>query len=259
MNTHRVDYDQLAETFDQRYLPGQISEPGLALKELVAESDARRVLDVGCGTGHWLELLISADRFLFGIDYSRGMITRAWEKGVPAMFVQGDASQLPVKSRAFDLVYCVNALHHFAFPESFIKESHRVLNTDGILAIMGAKFPGNRENWYIYQYFEGVYEIDQDRFPPWEKVAGWLERAGFELRELVAVEHINDQKNGVEVLGDPFLQKHACSQLALLSDRAYQAGLSKIKSDLNLAMQEGREILFKSEIVIMMLSGRKTG
>ena len=69
------------------------------------------------------------------------------------------------------------------------------------------------------------------------------------------MEHICEYRKGAEVLYDPFLQKHACSQLALLSEEAYQEGLDKIKADLLLAGENGEGITFISEIAIMMLTG----
>ena len=213
---------------------------------------------MGSGTGHWLELLHSPDRFLVGVDFSNGMLAQAQNKGVPAHLVQGAARELPVKPGEIDFVYCVNALHHFTSPEAFISEAHRALRPGGILAILGSDFPASREDWYIYKYFKGVYETDKKRFPPWETVAGWLEKTGFEGRNLVEVEHICEHKKGVDVLRDPFLQKYACSQLALLSEEAYQDGLKEIKSDLVMAEEKDQVILFKSEIAIMMLSGSKS-
>ena len=257
MNTRRVDYDQLAEKFDHRYHPGQVSDTGKALLELVAEANAQQILEVGCGTGHWLELLHRADRFQVGVDYSRGMLTQAQAKGVPAQLVQGAARQLPLRSGEMDLIYCLNALHHFTSPENFIDEAKRVLRPGGILSIIGSDFPTSREDWYIYKYFNGVYEADLEHFPPWEKIAYWLEKAGFIKHELVEVENIREHKKGADVLLDPFLQKHACSQLALLSEQDYQEGLRKIESDLRLADENSQEIIFKSEIAIMILSCSK--
>jgi SAM-dependent methyltransferase len=185
------------------------------------------------------------------------MLAQAQAKGVAAQLVQGAARELPIKPGEMDLVYCVNALHHFTSPETFISEAHRALRPGGILAILGSDFPASREDWYIYKYFKGVYETDIKRFPPWRTVAGWLKKTGFKIRDLVQVEHILEHKKGTDVLRDPFLQKHACSQLALLSEEAYQEGLRAIKSDLVTADDKDREIVFKSEVAIMMLSGRK--
>jgi len=258
MNTRRVDYNQLAANFDHRYPEGETSDSGRALQSLAAKVNAERILEVGCGTGHWLELLLTPNRFLVGVDYSNGMLDQAQVKGVPAQLVQGAARELPVKPGEMDFVYCVNALHHFTSPESFISESHRALRSGGMLAIIGSDFPARREDWYIYKYFKGVYETDLKRFPPWETVAGWLEKTGFVVRDLVQVEHIREYKKGADVLRDPFLQKHACSQLALLSKEAYQEGLRTIKSDLVTAKDQDQEIIFISKIAIMMLSGSKS-
>lgn len=95
------------------------------------------------------------------------------------------------------------------------------------------------------------------RFPHWEKVCDWLEMSGFIKLELSQVENIREQKTGREVFLDPFLQKNACSQLALLSESSYQEGLKRIESDLVAAENRGRVLEFKSEISIKMLSGRK--
>jgi hypothetical protein len=80
--------------------------------------------------------------------------------------------------------------------------------------------------------------------------------SGFDRLELVETEHINERKIDREILLDPFLQKHACSQLALLSERTYQEGLERIESHLVQAEDEGQDLKFKSEILIKMLSGR---
>ena len=33
---------------------------------------------------------------------------------------------------------------------------------------------GRRESWYVYRYFEGVYERDLARFPTWRQIAADL-------------------------------------------------------------------------------------
>ena len=95
------------------------------------------------------------------------------------------------------------------------------------------------------------------RFPSWEKACEWLGMSGFDNLELVEVENIQERKVGQEIFLDRFLQKHACSQLALLSERTSQQGLKRIESDLVKAEKEGQDLEFKSDISIIMLSGWK--
>jgi ubiquinone/menaquinone biosynthesis C-methylase UbiE len=49
----------------------------------------------------------------------------------------GHASHLPFPDAVFDLIFCVNAFHHFAHPYRFVAEARRVLRADGALAIIG--------------------------------------------------------------------------------------------------------------------------
>jgi predicted TPR repeat methyltransferase len=49
-----------------------------------------RVLDLGCGTGLCGEHLRPLARHLAGVDLSRGMLARAWAKGLYDRLVEGD-------------------------------------------------------------------------------------------------------------------------------------------------------------------------
>lgn len=257
MNRIQVDYDGLAVDYDRRFVFSQDADTGQNLQHLVGQLHAQRILEAGCGTGHWLERLSAPGLGLFGLDLSSGMLAQAQRKIIPAHFVQGAARQLPFKEEKFDLVYCVNALHHFADPTVFIGEAHRILAVGGLLAIIGGSKPRSRSDWYIYQYFKGCYELDEQRFPAWSEVSGWFEGNGFTDLKLIDVAVINESKLGREVFKDPFLEKHACSQLALLPQESYQEGLLKIEKDLSKAETDGRILAFRTWISIKMLSGMK--
>jgi len=83
--------------------------------------------------------------------------------------------------------------------------------------------------------------------------------SGFPQVEKCVVKRIVDHKVGREVLEDPFLQKHACSQLALLSDEAYAAGLGRIEAALANAEAAGETLIFPTNILLAMIVGRKAG
>jgi SAM-dependent methyltransferase len=257
MAAKRVDYDRLAATYDQRFGTDSVEETGQALRQLVKNSKAGRVLEVGCGTGHWLELLAPLTTSLFGLDASGGMLQQARAKKLPAHFSQGYGEQLPFANEAFEVVFCVNALHHFAAPETFIADAARVLGRGGRLAVVGGAPHRGREQWYVYRYFAGAYETDQRRFPTWERVADWMEAAGFKQLEFAEVERIVDHKQGPAVFADPYLRKESSSQLALLSDEAYEQGLRRMKEALAEAEEKGETVLFETDLSILMLSGSR--
>ena len=138
-----------------------------------------RILEVGCGTGKWLADLSASTLYakasrVFGLDLSMGMLRQAHRREPPLRLTRGRAEQLPFPAATFDLVYCVNAIHHFDRPRAFISEACRLLRPGGRLAVIGMDPHGRRESWYVYRYFEGVYETDLRRFPSWADVAGWM-------------------------------------------------------------------------------------
>ncbi len=61
----------------------------------------------------------------------------------------------PIPDASFHLVFCVNALHHFDQPRSFITEARRLLAPGGTLVIIGMDPHAGRDEWYVYQYFYG--------------------------------------------------------------------------------------------------------
>ena len=257
MADKQVDYDRIAPGFDRRYTVGS-EQRGIAAALLaVAETGyAARILEVGCGTGYWLASLRPAVDHLYGLDLSAGMLVQARSREERFTLARGRACQLPFADACADMVYCVNAIHHFQRQRDFVFEARRLLRPGGTLVVTGMDPRAHRHRWYIYDYFVGTYETDLDRFPSWGTVMDWMVEAGFEGIEWKLVERIEDQKVGRGVFADPFLQKDACSQLALLTDEAYAAGLRRIAAALTEAEAGGASITFPTDLWQAMLIGR---
>jgi ubiquinone/menaquinone biosynthesis C-methylase UbiE len=270
MPGYSVNYDQVAPTYNRRFSNQKDRPIAAALIELVRESGARRVLEVGCGTGRWLADLtgnqVTSPAGLFGLDRSIGMLAEASEQQLGLQIVQGLAESLPFPGQSFDLVYCVNALHHFSQPDQFICQAFHLLQPGGLLAIIGMD-PRNfleqfdrpaRARWYVYEFFEGTLETDLLRFPSWGQILDWMTGAGFEFVNLQPVETVRDTKIGAAIWSDPFLEKNSTSQLILLSDEAYQTGLDKIRSVLAKTSMANQTINFPVDLLIDMLVARKS-
>ena len=261
VSTH-VNYDRLASTYNRRFGEGDDrSGTTQALLNLVRDLGAAlgrapRVLEVGCGTGKWLADLSPASPRLFGLDLSMGMLRQACQRPISLFLSRGQAERLPFPARSFDLVYCVNAIHHFDRPAAFVSEACRLLRPGGRLAAIGMDPHGRRESWYVYRYFEGVYETDLRRFPSWAQIAGWMSAEGLAV-ECRVVDRIWSPKTGRAVLDDPFLRQESCSQLALLSREAYQAGLRRIEAALDEAETAGETLVFPVDTSLAMISGKQ--
>ena len=253
-----VDYDKIASGYNKRYKWESNFNRGLVIQNLVEQRNPRSVLEVGCGTGHWLEILAPMVPERYGLDASLGMLSQADQRPTPAHLVQGYAQNLPFPDDRLDMVLVVNALHHFKAPAAFIMEAYRLLCPEGILVIIGGDHIDRKDDWYVYQYFEGTYEADLARFPSWDTIANWMTTAGFQQLFGEIVEYVVDHKHGRDVLQDPFLEKSMCSQLALLSDQDYARGLQRIKADLTQAETRGETLVFPAEFTLRMLRGKKS-
>ena len=265
MDPPKVNYNRIAGTYNRRFTKPNQPNTTILLREMILKQDARRILEVGCGTAHWLyELQNSLNpeidherRRFFGLDLSLGMLIQACDQKPTLILVQGEAERLPFINRSFDLILCINAIHHFGDPRGFILEASRLLKQGSNLAVVGTDPHGHYDDWYVYKYFSGTYELDLARFPTQEMVNDWLVEACFESISWKLAEHIHDPKVGKDVLADPYLEKNVSSQLALLSDEAYHTGLEKIKAALASSSDDSEPPLFPTDIYLHMLTARK--
>lgn len=227
-NISPVNYDVIAPKYDARYAQNPLAGVSRELRALIAKSQARDVLEVGCGTGHWAIELHPLVQRIVGLDFSFGMLEQARAQNDKLLLTNGDANHLPFPSGSFDLVLSVNALQHYTDQRAFIVEARRLLRADGALAIVNLDPHIGRDQWYLYDYFDGVKAADLQRFPSSGTLLDWMLTAGFARAEWRVAEHIHQEFVGREVLDNPFTQKGGSSQLALLSDAAYTAGLDRI-------------------------------
>ena len=255
MGKKQVDYDRIAATYDRRFVGGDTRGVADALSALAQGLVPGRILEAGCGTGRWLAALQPLGGRLYGLDLSAGMLERAQQRQGLRRLVRGRAGQLPFPAAEFDLVYCVNAIHHFRSPRDFVFEARRLLRPGGALAV-GTMDPRQLQSrWYVYEYFSGTYETDLARFPSWGTILDWMAAAGFRRIEWQPADQIVDAKVGRAVLDDYFLKKDACSQLSLLSDEEYQAGLRRIEAALAEAEATGEPVTFAVDLFLAMVVG----
>jgi ubiquinone/menaquinone biosynthesis C-methylase UbiE len=141
----KVDYDEVASTYLGRYERDDYAGVGKAVDRLAA--DCATVLEVGCGTGHWLSRLRRPSRTTIGVDPSSEMLQRAPASLRESGLVRGRAEALPFADSRFDLVLAVNALHHFDSLHCFFAEASRVLRPGGKVAAISGSPSRHARTW----------------------------------------------------------------------------------------------------------------
>jgi ubiquinone/menaquinone biosynthesis C-methylase UbiE len=104
----------------------------------------RRLLEVGCGTGHFTRWFGEQGWRAIGLDLSPAMLAEAIRLGSPAC-VLGDALSLPFPNDAFDLVVLITTLEFVADPLQTLREAMRVARSGLILGVL------NRHSWLRWQ------------------------------------------------------------------------------------------------------------
>jgi SAM-dependent methyltransferase len=199
-------------------------DPRVTAQITAALGDARRVIDVGAGTGSYGP----ADRDVIAVEPSRVMIEQR-PPGAPRV-VQGVAEMLPFPDCSFDAALAVFTIHHWVDLEQGLRELQRVAARQVVLTFDPTY---ERRLWLVSEYLPEASAIDAGVPSP----ADIADRLGPATLQVVPVPH--DCIDGFfaaywrrpEQYLDP--EVRACiSGLARLPPDVIERGTSALRADL---------------------------
>jgi ubiquinone/menaquinone biosynthesis C-methylase UbiE len=143
-------FDRWASTYDASPLQPALFAPVHQTALQLAQQffpGARRVLDVGCGTGRLLRQARRRYRpaELVGVDLARGMLAAAMAATSTRLeihYLHAGAERLPFTDEVFDLVFATMSMRHWTDQAAGIAEIGRVLAPGGVL-VLADVFPGS--------------------------------------------------------------------------------------------------------------------
>lgn len=132
------------------------------ISDLVKVRPGDKILDVGCGTGHFSVFFKSLGAEVAGLDPSAEMLEQAPSlyRDKEVKFMEGSAYRLPFPDRSFDLVTMITVLELLEEPKKAIEEAFRVskgkvflgiLNRDSLLARQRKK--EGKKIWQQVRFF----------------------------------------------------------------------------------------------------------
>lgn len=131
--------------YEERYAhpPGAMRDYRLYLDFLDPEP-GRRVLDIGCGEGFFLEEAARAGLMPIGVEIVEPAVRLTRARIPQALLAVAAGEALPFPDASVDRVTCLGTLEHFADPAAGAREVARVLGEDGraLIVVPNRRFLG---------------------------------------------------------------------------------------------------------------------
>jgi len=207
----REGYELWADTWDATPSP-IVAVEERALSRWLARVEARRAIDVGCGTGRWTTRLSA-----LGLDTSPAMLrVAAGKSGLRGRLAVADAACLPVATASADLVLCALTLGHIANPVAAMQEFCRILVSGGTLLLTDFHPAAAAQGWRRTFRCGGlVYELENYTYTVHQLRA----TAGLELAECDEPAIGEPERALFQTAGRPELFEPACRIPAVLLTR----------------------------------------
>ena len=87
-----------------------------------------------------------------------------------------------------------------------------------------------KDQWWVYDYFDGTLEIDKQRYPSCEEIREWMHEAGFVDVFTAEIQHLPDDRLARDALQSGIVTPGYTSQLAVLSAKEFSAGVARIEA-----------------------------
>jgi len=159
----RFDFDVLANKYDSWYesakgvMYDRLEKRAIA-KYLLGKRRGTKLLEVGCGTGHWTQFFSEYGFEVTGVDVSERMIDIAKSKNISnASFQVADGHSLPFADDSFDVTAAITTLEFVRDAESVIQEMVRCTRKPAGQLLIGTLNVLARVNRNRKQNFESSY------------------------------------------------------------------------------------------------------
>lgn len=119
--------------------------------------DTNRILDVGCGVGHFLDIAREMKWEVYGTELSEGAYATCLSKGIKMH--HGLVEDAPFDAGSFDVVVSIEVIEHINTPQVDLKAFHRLLRPGGLLYVTTPNFGSLssrilKENYNVVTYPE---------------------------------------------------------------------------------------------------------
>jgi cytosine/adenosine deaminase-related metal-dependent hydrolase/ubiquinone/menaquinone biosynthesis C-methylase UbiE len=196
-------FDIWAKVYDEQPNPLLALEQRF-LSRMLPDVAGLDVVDAGCGTGRWLQLLAShGPASLVGVDTSPEMLQRASAKlGTRSTLHLGSCAALPIQNATADLILASFLLSYLDSVDTFARELHRIARP-GASVFLTDMHPDTAisRNWRRSFKANEMEENIQFRNHSLQQITDAFHACGFELLTLIEPSFDSHEKTTFEQNG----------------------------------------------------------
>ena len=104
------------------------------------------------------------------------------------------------------------------------------------------------DQWYIYEYFDNVLEIDRRRYSASSQIREWMRAIGFADCVTREIQHLPVRLAARPALEQGRLDKNVTSQLSVLTDAEYRQGIDRIREAVESAEGRGESLYLSADL-----------
>lgn len=145
-------------------------------------TNGKRLLDIGCGKGEFLDAAAKCGFDATGIDISSKSVAASRAKGRDVR--QGTAETAPVMPESFDIATFWDVLEHVPDPRTFLSTVRKMLIPGGIIAFSMPDFNSSGSGWLKGSWFFLLPHQHLWHFTP-DAIRKTMSEAGFKTEFLV--------------------------------------------------------------------------
>lgn len=232
---------QLYDKIGQGYNTTRKADPYLANRfyELLGRIEGGVYLDVGCGTGNYLEALRAKGLDFHGVDASELMLQEASRKSPGIHLHHSRVEDLLLESEYFDGATAILTMHHWENLDKGLEQVYRVLRPGSKLVAFSFT-PEQVRNYWLAQYFPGMIARAANGVSGIGELETLLLETGFksvEFENYYVLPDLEDHfmyscKHAPERCLDPEMRKNTSGFTALANREEVVQGLLQLEEDI---------------------------
>ncbi len=222
----RIDYEKISKSYDSVRNANHHTID--AFLQGFSFTEASKVLDFGCGTGNYADLLQRITHAqVYGVEPSDGMREKAAAKNPAVFLAKGDHEHIPFEDSFFSFIYMTDVIHHVPDIDKMFAEFFRVLKRNGRICIVTESHDQIERRFYV-KYFPSTAIADKNRYPDIPIIIEKALKAGF-IHIRTDVTENSSQKVSMDFV--EIVRAKGYSMFHLIPDDEYRRGLLVLEKD----------------------------